>query len=535
MAAACSSLTRRPRQYRRLAARRHPRRGGRVVRCVSVGSPPSARRGRSTSSRRAWASCSPGPRSPPPARRSAPCDAAFRGRARMVRARRHRRRGPDATTRRRRSRAPRRCCPVLGTVLVLVAGGAGRLAGRAGRVLRPPGGAVDRPALVRDLPLALAGARALRGPVRAAVARRRALAVVAVVGRPGRGLRPPRRGPGPSPPLARRAPARGLALGAALCSLALAVGVDSRGHRPGLDTGRGRRRPRARRRGARLPAPAATTDRCRRPSTRRSAGAATTPVTAADRPTPGALAGGDLDGLRRREPAAVLAQGLAVTDVPSNLRPSLGPVGADRAAVYADGCVAIGVETELDAVPLRDPDAPITVVLYGDSHAAQWFPPLIEHRRGPRLRADRAHQGRLPDRGGVDPDGDAGADLSDLARRGRSRSSPPSIPTSSSSARWADYPEHRRRVGRRASTTTLSRGWRRSPTDLVVLGDNPPATSSRRRACPTTCAASTRARPQRADVVPASRIAVERAVAAALRGDVRRHHRLAVHATRRAR
>ena len=75
---------------------------------------------------------------------------------------------------------------------------------------------------------------------------------------------------------------------------------------------------------------------------------------------------------------AVLEQGLSQTDVPSNLRPALRSVNADRAAVYADDCVAVGREDQLDACRYGVAGADFTVVLYGDSHAAQWFPALEE-------------------------------------------------------------------------------------------------------------------------------------------------------------
>ena len=74
----------------------------------------------------------------------------------------------------------------------------------------------------------------------------------------------------------------------------------------------------------------------------------------------------------------VLAAGLAATDVPTNLRPSLATATGDRAQVYGDDCVAIGVVEEPNPCRYGDPAAPTKVVLFGDSHAAQWTPPLIE-------------------------------------------------------------------------------------------------------------------------------------------------------------
>jgi peptidoglycan/LPS O-acetylase OafA/YrhL len=74
---------------------------------------------------------------------------------------------------------------------------------------------------------------------------------------------------------------------------------------------------------------------------------------------------------------AVLEQGLAVQSVPANLRPSLAAVYDDRPAVYGDGCVNAGVDDELHTdCRYGTVGAATQVVLYGDSHAAQWFPPL---------------------------------------------------------------------------------------------------------------------------------------------------------------
>ncbi len=62
--------------------------------------------------------------------------------------------------------------------------------------------------------------------------------------------------------------------------------------------------------------------------------------------------------------------------VPADMRPGLRAVAGDKAAVYGDGC-------HLDAGSVHAKeciygDAGTTrVVLFGDSHAAQWFPALL--------------------------------------------------------------------------------------------------------------------------------------------------------------
>lgn len=72
----------------------------------------------------------------------------------------------------------------------------------------------------------------------------------------------------------------------------------------------------------------------------------------------------------------ILAQGLETEAVPSNLRPSLAQAGADRSQLYADNCVNGGQDQRLNDCHYGAEGSGTTVVLYGDSHAAQWFPPL---------------------------------------------------------------------------------------------------------------------------------------------------------------
>ena len=83
----------------------------------------------------------------------------------------------------------------------------------------------------------------------------------------------------------------------------------------------------------------------------------------------------------------VLAQGLTTSAVPSNMRPSLAKLFDDRPAVYGDGCVAIGVDDTLNPCRYGKTSSSIKIVLLGDSHAAQWFPPLrtIADRNGLEL------------------------------------------------------------------------------------------------------------------------------------------------------
>ncbi|MEV0644161.1 acyltransferase family protein [Phytomonospora sp. NPDC050363] len=86
--------------------------------------------------------------------------------------------------------------------------------------------------------------------------------------------------------------------------------------------------------------------------------------------------------------AAILAG--AGGPVPADLTPSLADAAEDRPRTYDDGC---HLESEAIAAPgpcvYGDPAGEDTIVLFGDSHAAQWFPALdaIAAERGDRLVA----------------------------------------------------------------------------------------------------------------------------------------------------
>ena len=74
----------------------------------------------------------------------------------------------------------------------------------------------------------------------------------------------------------------------------------------------------------------------------------------------------------------VLAAGAAVDTVPNNLRPSIAAAVDDKAQIYDDGCVNIGVDPEVHDCRYGASGGDFTMVLYGDSHAAHWFPALNE-------------------------------------------------------------------------------------------------------------------------------------------------------------
>ena len=73
---------------------------------------------------------------------------------------------------------------------------------------------------------------------------------------------------------------------------------------------------------------------------------------------------------------ATLASAAQTTKVPSNLSPSLRSARSDLPPIYDNGCILdVGVNTPKDCL-YGDPGGSITVVLFGDSHAAQWMPAL---------------------------------------------------------------------------------------------------------------------------------------------------------------
>ncbi len=62
--------------------------------------------------------------------------------------------------------------------------------------------------------------------------------------------------------------------------------------------------------------------------------------------------------------------------VPADLTPSLAQVRNDAPAIYGDGCHVDQPTTEPQLCVFGDPASPASIVLFGDSHAAQWFPAL---------------------------------------------------------------------------------------------------------------------------------------------------------------
>ena len=62
--------------------------------------------------------------------------------------------------------------------------------------------------------------------------------------------------------------------------------------------------------------------------------------------------------------------------MPGNLRPSVGKASGDLPAIYTNGCHLDATVTKIPPCVFGDTAGTQTVALFGDSHAAQWFPAL---------------------------------------------------------------------------------------------------------------------------------------------------------------
>lgn len=72
----------------------------------------------------------------------------------------------------------------------------------------------------------------------------------------------------------------------------------------------------------------------------------------------------------------LLEQAVASKLLPANLEPSLDRVFEERPIVYSDGCLLGVGQSTPPPCEYGDTASAVTVVLFGDSHAAQWFPAL---------------------------------------------------------------------------------------------------------------------------------------------------------------
>ncbi|GAA1672255.1 SGNH hydrolase domain-containing protein [Glycomyces endophyticus] len=92
--------------------------------------------------------------------------------------------------------------------------------------------------------------------------------------------------------------------------------------------------------------------------------------------------------------------------VPANLTPALEEARLDEPVLYDDGCVVERADPAVnEECWYGDPDGEQTLVLFGDSHAAQWFPALnqIAEASGWRLLAMTKAACSVPDVREYDP------------------------------------------------------------------------------------------------------------------------------------
>src|SRR5262249_52403213 len=106
------------------------------------------------------------------------------------------------------------------------------------------------------------------------------------------------------------------------------------------------------------------------------------------------------------DPAAELSRAIEASRglgrLPANLTPKLTAAGHDRARVWDDGCHAdVPVTAPPPGCVYGEPAGSRTVVLFGDSHAAQWFPALerlslVQHWRLVELTKSSCSAADLP-------------------------------------------------------------------------------------------------------------------------------------------
>jgi len=75
-------------------------------------------------------------------------------------------------------------------------------------------------------------------------------------------------------------------------------------------------------------------------------------------------------------PIDAVITGALTDEVPANLQPSLRGASGDKPEIYDNGCHVNLIDIEPKVCVYGDTTSDFTVALYGDSHAAQWFPAL---------------------------------------------------------------------------------------------------------------------------------------------------------------
>jgi peptidoglycan/LPS O-acetylase OafA/YrhL len=81
-------------------------------------------------------------------------------------------------------------------------------------------------------------------------------------------------------------------------------------------------------------------------------------------------------GLTPQRLAADLREGVSERTVPPNLDPSLAPAAQDLPLIAQNGCLLVNAAVKSSGCVYGDKASHTSVVLFGDSHAAAWFPAL---------------------------------------------------------------------------------------------------------------------------------------------------------------
>ena len=92
----------------------------------------------------------------------------------------------------------------------------------------------------------------------------------------------------------------------------------------------------------------------------------------------------------------VLTAAAAIHGVPSNLTPSLSTVRGDKQRPFLDGCDLSFTSATSSPCAYGDTAASRTIVAFGDSHAAQWFPALDEYANTHHWRFENLTKATCP-------------------------------------------------------------------------------------------------------------------------------------------
>ncbi len=93
---------------------------------------------------------------------------------------------------------------------------------------------------------------------------------------------------------------------------------------------------------------------------------------------------------------AQVARSVGTMDVPANLTPSLEGAKSSNSPTFYDGCMDSYLDSSVENCAFGDVGSPTSVVLFGDSHAAMWFPAVDAAADQHQLAALQLDQGDLP-------------------------------------------------------------------------------------------------------------------------------------------